>query len=510
VPLRRLAAACVLPVVLCCGAAGAAGERIPSGMRAIVPKPSSAKPAHGTFALGPKTRVVASGEVAPIGRYLAALLRRATGYPVPVTAAAARSGDVVLELGPVTVGAGESYELRVAPQQVTIAGGGPAGVFYGVQTLRQLLPSKAPWQVPAGTIVDAPRFAWRGAMLDVARHFFGVADVERFIDAIAAYKLNRLHLHLSDDQGWRIAIRSWPRLARHGGSTAVGGGPGGYYTQQQYRALVAYAQSRFVTIVPEIDMPGHVNAALSSYPELTCDDKAPPLFTGIDVGFSSLCTTKAATYRFVDQVVGELAALTPGLWFHIGGDEAAATKPADYVRFVERAQRILRKHGKQMIGWEEVARATLAPNTVVQHWNIEPAKAALSAQAVKQGAKVIMSPAAKAYLDMKYDAATRLGLHWAGYTGVRDAYQWDPATTLVGVGEQDVLGVEAPVWSETLKTLADVEYMAFPRLVGIAEIAWSPRAGRSWREYRLRLAAQGARLRAMGVQFYRAPEIPWR
>jgi hexosaminidase len=482
---------------------------MPSGMQAVVPKPVSETPARGTFALGPKTRVVASAEVAPVGRYLAGLLRRATGYPIPVTAAAARSGDIVLALGPATTGAGEAYELRVAPERITIAGAGPAGVFYGVQTLRQLLPPKAPWQVRAGTIVDSPRFTWRGAMLDVARHFFGVADVERFIDAIAAYKLNRLHLHLSDDQGWRIAIRSRPQLSRHGGSTAVGGGPGGYYTQRQYRQLVAYAQSRFVTIVPEIDMPGHVEAALSSYPELSCDGKARPVFTGIDVGFSSLCATKASTYRFIDQVVGEVAALTPGPWFHIGGDEAAATKPGDYVRFVERAQRIVLKHGKQMIGWEEVARATLAPNTVVQHWNIEPAKAALARQAVAQGAKVIMSPAAKAYLDMKYDASTRLGLHWAGYTSVGDAYQWDPATVLAGVGEQDVLGVEAPVWSETLRTLADVEYMAFPRLVGIAEIAWSPRAGRSWREYRLRLAAQGPRLRAMGVQFYRAPGIPW-
>jgi hexosaminidase len=506
VPPRRLAAACVLPVVLCCGAAGAVGERIPSGMNALVPKPLSLKSAPGAFLLTAKARVVASAELAPVGRYLAGLLREATGYPVPVSSSAPAVGDIVLEHA---AGPPEHYRLEVTAGKVTIQGA-PAAVFYGIQTLRQLLPAGAPWRIPAGTIDDAPRFAWRGAMLDVARHFFGVADVERFIDAIAAYTLNRLHLHLSDDQGWRIAIRSWPKLARHGGSTAVGGGPGGYYTQQQYRALVEYAQSRFVTIVPEIDMPGHVEAALSSYPELTCDGKARPLFTGIDVGFSSLCTTKASTYRFIDEVVGELAALTPGPWFHIGGDEAAATKLTDYVRFVERVQRIVRKHGKQMIGWEEVARATLAPSSVVQHWNIEPAKAALSAQAVTQGAKVIMSPAAEAYLDMKYDASTRLGLHWAGYTSVRDAYRWDPATVLAGVGEQDVLGVEAPLWSETLKTLADVEYMAFPRLIGIAEIAWSSRAARNWTEYRLRLGAQGPRLRAMGVRFYRAPGIPWR
>jgi hexosaminidase len=497
-------------VLACCGAVGAAGERIPSGMNAVVPKPVSVKPARGAFTVTPKTRVfIASPELGGVGRYLAGLLRHATGYPIPVSAAAPTDGDIALLVRDLVVVGDEGYELSVRPDRVVITGVEPAGVFYGVQTLRQLVPAKAPWLVPAAQIVDSPRFPWRGAMLDVARHFFGVADVEHFIDAIAAYKLNRLHLHLSDDQGWRIAIRSRPNLARHGGATAVGGGQGGYYTQRQYRELVAYAQSRFVTIVPEIDMPGHVNAALSSYPELTCDGKAPPLFTGIDVGFSSLCTTKASTYRFLDQVIGEIAALTPGPWFHIGGDEAAATKPADYVRFIERAQRIVRKHGKQMIGWEEVARATLAPHSVVQHWNIEPAKSALAGQAVKQGAKVIMSPAAKAYLDMKYNASTRLGLRWAGYTSVRDAYEWDPGTLLAGVGEGDLLGVEAPLWTETVTTRADIDYLAFPRLIGIAEIAWSPRAGRSWRDYRLRLAAQGPRLRASGVRFYRSPEIPW-
>jgi hexosaminidase len=479
-------------------------------MRSLVPKPLSVTPADGTFTVGPKTRVVASGELAPVGRYLAGFVRSATGYPAPVTAGAARAGDIVLELVPGKARSAEGYDLRVGPDRVTIAGGGPAGAFYGVQTLRQLLPLKAPWRVGAGTIVDSPRFAWRGAMLDVARHFFGVEDVERFIDVMAAYKLNRLHLHLSDDQGWRISIRSWPNLTRHGGSTAVGGGPGGYYTQQQYRQLAAYAQSRFVTVVPEIDMPGHVEAALSSYPELSCDGRERPLFTGIDVGFSSLCTTKAVTYRFVDDVVGELAKLTPGEWFHIGGDEAMATKQADYVRFIERVQRIVRGHGKVLLGWEEIGRATLPPRSVVQHWNVDPKKATLSAQAVKQGAKVIMSPADKTYLDMKYDASTRLGLSWAGFTSVRDAYSWDPATQLRGVKETDVLGVEAPLWSETLRTSANIDYMAFPRLIGVAETGWSPSTGRSWREYRLRLAAQGPLLRAMGVRYFRSPEIPWK
>ena len=214
----------------------------------------------------------------------------------------------------------EGYELTIAPDGVTITAAGPAGLFYGVQTLRQLLPPQieqataqaGPWTLPAGTIRDTPRFEWRGAMLDVARHFFGVADVKRYIDLLAYYKLNRLHLHLSDDQGWRIAINSWPNLAEYGGSTQVGGGAGGYYTQAEYADIVAYAQQRYIMIIPEIDLPGHTNAALASYAELNCNDVAPPLYTGTEVGFSSLCADKAITYTFVDDVMRELAALTPG------------------------------------------------------------------------------------------------------------------------------------------------------------------------------------------------------
>jgi hexosaminidase len=386
-------------------------------------------------------------------------------------------------------------------------------LFWAVQTIRQLLPPSieaaaarpGPWRIPAATIRDFPRFEWRGAMLDVARHFFGVEDVQRFIDLMAYHKLNRLHLHLSDDQGWRIMIESWPNLAIVGGSTAVGGDPGGYFTQEEYAAIVAYAQARYVVIVPEIDMPGHTRAAQASYPELNCDGMAPPLYTGIEVGFSSLCLDREVTFRFIDDVVRELAALTPGEFLHLGGDEATATTPADYRRFVERVQAIVRAHGKRMIGWEEIAQADLEAGTVAQHWSTD-----LAARAVSQGARVILSPAARAYLDMQYDPGSPLGLHWAGYVDVQAAYDWDPASQVAGVGESDILGVEAPLWSETLRTIGDIEFMAFPRLVGIAEIAWSPAAGRAWDEYRQRLAAHGGRLQALGVNFYRAPQIDWR
>ena len=247
-------------------------------------------------------------------------------------------GPVSVELGKTGLGP-EGYDLTVTPSAVKLVAEEPAGLFYGVQTIRQLLGVGK--RLPAVRIRDRPRFGWRGSMLDVARHFRPVKDVKRFIDLIALYKLNRLHLHLSDDQGWRIAISKWPRLATHGGQTEVGGGRGGYYTQRQYSDLVEYAAARYVEIVPEIDMPGHVHAALSSYPKLSCDGKPTPLYTGIDVGFSTLCVDKPVTYDFVSDVIGELARLTPGPFIHIGGDEAAATKPADYVKFVRRVQQIV-------------------------------------------------------------------------------------------------------------------------------------------------------------------------
>src|SRR4029079_16459840 len=428
---------------------------------AVIPKPVSMERGSGAFVVSASTMVAVSPST-PETRRIARMLGLKLG-PGPVS--------LTLD-GPARLG-GEGYELTVTRSSVRLSAHAPAGLFYGVQTVRQLAP-----RIPAVRIRDRPRFAWRGAMLDVARHFRSVRDVERFVDLMALYKLSRLHLHLSDDQGWRIAIAKWPRLATHGGSSEVGGGKGGYYTQAQYEGLVRYAAARYVTVVPEIDMPGHVHAALSSYPKLACDGKPSPLYTGIDVGFSSLCIGKTVTYDFVSDVVGELARLTPGPWIHIGVDEAMATKTAEYVRFIGRVQSIVESYGKRMIGWEEIGRARLRGGTVVQHWNTDPAKSALSTRAVQQGAKVIMSPAAHAYLDMKYDASTSLGLQWAGYTSVQDAYAWDPARTVPGVGAGDVLGVEAALWSETVQSIRDAEYLAFPRLIGIAEIGWGSAPGR--------------------------------
>jgi hexosaminidase len=226
------------------------------------------------------------------------------------------------------------------------------------------------------------------------------------------------------------------------------------------------------------------------------------------VGFSSLCISKEVTYKFVDDVIRELAALTPGPFLHIGGGEATSTSDADYKTFINRVQAIVAKHGKTVMGWHDVVYSDFLPSTVMQYWVTARTHGAV-ADAVYRGAKVIMSPANRAYLDMKYDRSTRLGLNWAGTIEVRTAYDWDPANHVAGVGEASILGVEAPLWSETIKTSAEIEYLAFPRLPAVMELAWSPRATHDWESFRQRLGAQGPRWRVMGLNYYRSPQVSW-
>jgi hexosaminidase len=475
----------------------------------LIPLPAAVTPSTGDFTISKETAIVVepTHEIETIGQYLSQQIQYAIGIRSAIRSMhdAARMDSIQLGLsGDESLGE-EGYALSISANAVRLSANRPAGLFYGIQTVRQLLPAHPSGTVslPAVSIRDTPRFAWRGAMLDVARHFFAVEDVKRFIDLVSHYKVNRLHLHLTDDQGWRIEIKSWPRLAEIGGNTQVGGGRGGYYTQEQYKEIVDYARSRFITVVPEIDTPGHTNAALASYAELNSSEESPALYTDTQVGFSSLWINSEITYRFLDDVIRELAALTPGQYIHIGGDEARSTPEEDYKKFIKRIQQIVNAHGKTPIGWSEIGEAELLPGTIVQQWigaGYQTAK--------RQGAKIILSPANKAYLDMKYDESTPLGLDWAGLVSVKNAYDWEPGSYVEGLHESDILGLEAPLWTETVQTVKDIEYMVFPRLLGIAELAWSPE-GQSWEEYRQRLAAQGPRMEAMGINFFKSPDVEW-
>ena len=257
----------------------------------------------------------------------------------------------------------EGYELSVKTEVVKLKANSPSGLFHGVQTIRQLLPpsiecstiQSSKWKMQNVIIRDLPRFEWRGAMLDVARHFFSVNDVKRFIDLLAYYKMNRFHIHLTDDQGWRLMINSWPNLALYGGSTQVDSDSGGYYTQSEYSEIVEYARQKYISVIPEIDMPGHTNAALASYPMLNYNNTAPALYKKIEVGFSALSVYKDSTYIFIEDVIKELCTITPGPYIHIGGDEANTMNSDDYIRFIERVQGIILSRNKHMIGWGEIS-----------------------------------------------------------------------------------------------------------------------------------------------------------
>ncbi|MFY1617132.1 beta-N-acetylhexosaminidase [Micromonospora sp. WMMD736] len=504
----------------------------PARLDDVVPAPErvEADPT-ATFTLDGDTaiRVTAAPDARQVADQLAELLRPATGYPLPVaeTLAAEKNGTLTLTLAgtafppPGTdaesadLGA-EGYRLDVTATGVRVVAETATGLFYGVQTLRQLLPAAiesptpvtARWTLPGGTILDRPRFPYRGTMLDVARHFFAVEDVLRVIDHLARYKLNHLHLHLTDDQGWRIAVDSWPRLATVGGATEVGGGPGGHYTKDDYRRIVSYASARHVTVVPEIDLPGHTNAALVAYPRLAPDKVAPAPYTGTEVGFSYVDPADEQTYDFIADVLGEVAALTPGPWLHIGGDEAFKVKGEVYTGFVERTQRLVADTGKTVVGWHQLAPAAHVDGRVLQWWGTDTDDPT-TADAVRRGARLIVSPGNHAYLDMKYAEDTPIGHDWAGLIDVRRAYDWDPGTHVAGVPATAVLGVEAPLWTESVTSLADIEFLLLPRLPAIAELGWSPRATHDWAGFRDRLAGHGPRWSAAGITFHRSPEIPW-
>ncbi len=480
----------------------------------LIPMPASINPSAGEFTLSRTTKIFATdGKTLAIGKLLASYIEQHTQLQPAVVVDDQSQGNIHLKLISDPNLGEEGYELVIQTDSIYVTANQPAGLFYGIQTLRQLISAhhsttstrlSTSLKLPAVSIQDSPHFSWRGAMLDVARHFFRVEDVKRYIDLISHYKINRLHLHLTDDQGWRIEIKAWPKLTEVGAQTQVNGNGGGFYTQEQYKEIVEYASSHFVMIIPEIDTPGHTNAALASYPELNVSEEATNLYEGTEVGFSSLGINMQVTYKFLDDVICELAEISPAPYIHIGGDEARSTPIEDYKKFIKLFQQIVFSHNKIPIGWAEIGEAELDPRTIAQHWF-----GAAYQEAKIQGCKIILSPANKTYLDMKYDASSPLGLDWAGLISVKDAYDWEPGSYMDKLTEQDILGIEAPLWAETLLTIRDIEFLAFPRLPGLAELAWSPKV-QGWDEYKQRLAKHGKHMEALNINFFKSPDIDWK
>ena len=488
----------------------------------IIPKPLKVIPTNSGFGLDSGTVIYTNQTTKGfenVGKYLAEKIKHQINLDVPVNASAEESVSRMIfinQTDSLPLGSPEAYELYIKNDSIILNAKNAAGAFRGIQTLRQLIPeksndtlsSKPMWVIPSGKILDEPNFSYRGAMLDVARHFFTVEEVKKYIDLLAYYKFNKFHMHLTDDQGWRIEIKSWPKLTEIGGASEVGGGEGGYYTQEDFMELVAYAADRHIEIIPEVDLPGHTNAASLSYPFLHDANgraKTPRVRTDMLVGYSSFDVRKYTVYSFLDDVIGEIAAISPSKYFHIGGDETFATTKKDYLYFVERVEGIVEKHGKNVIGWNEISQAKISPNSVHQLWK----EVHHSLEAVKNGSKIILSPGKKMYLDMKYDNDTKLGLTWAGLIPVDTAYQWNPETYIKELDKEDILGIEAPLWSETISNSEELEYLAFPRVIGYSELGWSVQKNRNWEDYTKRVVGHQSFLEKEKVNYYPSSKIPW-
>jgi hexosaminidase len=528
----------------------AAGAATPQ----LAPEPVSMTVGTGDFAITRHTHIVARPRSAAraLAEDLAAYLRPATGYRLPVSSGPGGHRDIRLELGgtsdlPQGQGA-EGYVLDVTPHGVKLAADTAHGLFNGIQTIRQLLPTSVespttvdgPWTMPAVHVVDYPRYAYRGFMLDIARHFQTPETVMRLIDEASSYKINTLHLHVSDDQGFRIVIDGFPNLTDIGSQGSVGTDgrtmdPGGYWTQRDYRHVVAYAAAHFMRVVPEVDSPGHNNAIIMSeyndasnplldgHPQdINCSVHNPPQwnFTG-DVGISAMCPESKNSFTIYQAIISQLSAMSTSPYYHLGGDEVPTSVLSQdrYAAFMNTEMPLVRAQGKTVMGWAELAGPGTNPpaGSVAEYWN--PASGTspdtvTAHEAVAKNMKIVMAPANHAYLDQKYARGTpaSIGLSWACNRGcdVDQFYNWDPATYVTGVTDQDVIGVEGAMWGETVRNLGEIQYLVFPRLVALAEVGWSPQASRDYADFLPRLAAQGARLTFAGTNFYPTPKVPWR
>lgn len=396
----------------------------------------------------------------------------------------------------------EGYSLIIG-KDIHISAQTDAGLFYGIQTLKQLLPvaAQASYELPQVEITDVPQYAWRGSMVDVARHFFSVDYLKKHIERMASFKLNKLHLHLSDDQGWRMEIKKYPKLTSIGGSTAAGGGPGGFYTQEELKELVSYAAQHQIEIIPELDMPGHVQAAIASYNELACDDVTNlGLYTGLKVGFSFLCLTNPdVIYPFVQDVLVEVASVFPSQYIHIGGDEI---KHNLYPEFIDKANKIIKELNRTMIGWEEASAAkNLSSDTLLQLWN----DSYDIQSALDRNIHLILSPCSYTYLDH------------GNYNGQPETYTWcrDQGIPLERVYSFNpemyslVTGIEAPVWSELITSEAALDNRIWPRLAAVAEIGWSKQSDRNYARFTNRLSSLKTHFDHWGVKYYAEPDLKW-
>ena len=510
----------------------------------VIPEPVSVSAESGHFNLSSETPIVISEDTPQlrhIARYLSDKLYTATWMYADIkTNQVSSDSSIVLAISSEgTPDHKEGYSLTVTPAQVEIKAGSSHGLFYGVQTLLQLLPpaitfddptlvpGDVEWTIPAVRIEDYPRYEYRGMHLDVARHFFPIEFIKRYLDLMAMQKMNRFHWHLTEDQGWRIEIKKYPKLteiAAWRDSTLVGHYSsdkfdniryGGYYTQEEVKEIVQYANDRYITVIPEIEMPGHSSAALEAYPQLGCEpDKAYKAQTTWGV-FEDIYCPSEETFTFLENVLVEVIDLFPSEYIHIGGDEAPKTawensELAQQVikreglkdehelqsYFITRIEKFLNSKGRQIIGWDEILEGGLAPNATVMSWRgIEGGIAA-----AQQGHDVVMTPTSHLYLDYYQADPETEPLAIGGFIPLEKTYSYEPTPdTLTNEESKHILGAQGNVWTEYIHTGKKVEYMAFPRATALAEVVWSPKEKRDWFNFWGRLQTHFQRLENMGV-----------
>lgn len=514
----------ITATLIAVSALASAAEPLP-----IIPKPVELKTLDGHFPLSADTAIRHDRRLANEAGLLSADLAKITGSPAKTYAEELRihlPSQIQIDLDETKSIPPSGYKLEVTPQGIRILATDPAGAFHGTRTLIQLLPPTKPANgnanVPALQISDHPRFQWRGMMLDVGRHFYPVEDIKKFIDALAFHKLNSFHWHLTEDQGWRIEIKKYPKLTEVGAwreSTPPYGNRnsddgkryGGFYTQEQIRDIVAYATARHINVVPEIDMPGHMAAAIAAYPQLGNSDipgYAPKVMTRWGVHPYTLAPTEEV-FQFVDDVFTEICQLFPSTYIHMGGDEAPKDQWENSPRvrelmkkenlkdghevqsyFVKRVEKILEAKGRKLIGWDEIREGGLSPKATVMSWRGEAGGIA----SAKEGHDVVMAPNSHTYFDhYQAPAATELakGLQYEAITGflpIDKVYSYNPTpAALTPEQQKHILGVQAQLWSEYFKDYKKVEYHAFPRIAALAEVAWTPVELKNYDDFRTRL-----------------------
>ncbi|TVZ60402.1 hexosaminidase [Flavobacteriaceae bacterium MAR_2010_105] len=520
----------------------------------IIPKPVSLEMQNGRFLINSKTKISAVSELENEAHYLADLLSHLSN--TAITFELGSSGNIQLKLDD-TIENDEGYTVSVSYDHVVISGKTAKGVFYGIQTLKQLMPATidpntTDLTLPAVSIQDHPRFVYRGMHLDVGRHLFPVDFIKRYIDLIAMHKLNTFHWHLTEDQGWRIEIKKYPKLTEIGSKrygTIVGHHPGrsndeteygGFYTQEEVKDIVQYATERHVTIIPEIELPGHASAAIAAYPLLSCFPEEPTVVTnnmGSKAGKAAqakgspkivqetwgvfddvFCAGDEQTFQFLEDVLAEVIPLFPSDYIHIGGDECPKSnwkrcpdcqkriKDHNLVDehelqsyFIQRIETYLNSKGKKIIGWDEILEGGLAPNATVMSWRGEQG----GIEAAKQHHDVIMTPGHSCYFD-HYQTENKENepLAIGGKTTVADVYAYDPTPKELTANErQYILGAQGNVWTEYMTTTDYVEYMILPRMTALSEVVWTPQEAKDWDDFKLRLTKFKNQYDALGLNY---------